>query len=108
MKITLNDTRNLAVAIVRLGDGKYHDWSNEGWTAPFNPAHLRPLVRLEPAPGLWSTVQSVDIGTVLLDRTDAAAVLVAVDGAGAPIAVADIWTLPSPVPSPCSGGFLRG
>jgi hypothetical protein len=104
--VTVNDSRKLAACIVRPLDNLYYNWTTDGWESVFVTAsHLKTLTPMQPS-GLFSTVQTVDIGDTLVEQTDAALLLVSVDGTGAPIAVVDCWTLPSPTPPPVVGGFL--
>src|SRR6478672_793870 len=86
--ITLNDARTLAVCLVRPADDLFYNWTTTGWEVPFAPAaHLKPLQTMEPVPSLFSGVRYLDIGATLLQRSDTAALLVAIDASGNPIAV---------------------
>jgi hypothetical protein len=106
--ITLNDVRTLAVCLVRPADDLFYNWTSTGWETPFvAAAHLKPLQTMEAAPSLFSGVRYLDLGHILLDRSDVAALLLSTDASGNPIAVVDCWTLPSPTPNPVIGGFLR-
>ena len=86
--------------------GRVVQRSNGHFESPFQASsHLLLLKPLEPAPSAFAGALAADIGTVLLDRTDVAAVIVTVDGNGNVIAPVDVWTLPNPVANPCTGGF---
>src|SRR6516165_10945468 len=104
--MTLVDSRPLAVCLVRAADDLFFNWTTTGWEAPFAAAaHCKPLTRMEPAASLFTNVQSIDLGEILIERSDVAALLLSVDASGNPIAVVDCWTLPSPTPNPVYGGW---
>jgi hypothetical protein len=108
MRITLADTRTLAVAIVQPAADKFYNYGTGGWEQPFNAAnHLRPLAPLEAAPSLFSGIITADLSNIMIERSDVAAVVMTVDNTGAPIAAVDVWTLPYPVPDPVRGGWSR-
>jgi hypothetical protein len=106
--MTLNDTRSLAVCLVRPMDDLFYNWTTTGWETPFAAAaHLKPLQSMEAAPSLFANVRYLDIGGMLLQRSDASALLLSIDATGNPIEVVDCWTLPTPTPNPVTGGFLH-
>jgi hypothetical protein len=108
MLITLNDPRLLGVVVCRAADHLFYNWQMQGWESPFDATkHLMQFTRVEAATGLFGTVQCADIGMVLLNRSDCAALIMTLDGQGQPEAVTDCWTLPCPVPFPVMGGFQR-
>jgi len=108
VRITIADTRKLAVCVIQPAADKFYNWTTTGWEQPFNPAtHLVPFVALEATPSVFAGVESVDLGTVLVERTDVAAVVLTLDGSGNPIAVVDVWTLPYPVAQGAAGGWSR-
>jgi hypothetical protein len=108
MRITMADTRVLAVAITQPATDKFYNYVTGGWEQPFNPsAHLRPLTPLETAPSVFSGILTADISDVMIERTDVAAVVLTVDKTGNPIATVDVWTLPYPVADPTRGGWSR-
>lgn len=112
MKVVLIDTRKLAITIVRNTlnaagtlDSRYYNPDTQGWEHPFDPAkHLIPTVAMTD-PG-FQNVLVADIGDVLHEHADAAALIVQPTD-GAPVTTIDCWTLPSPAPAPAVGGFLR-
>jgi hypothetical protein len=106
MKITIVDTRSLGVAIQR-SDAKYWNPTTTGWETPFDAfKHVIPFTVVDPSNPLFASTIAADIGSVLLERQDCAALILQVDRkTGAPTAVVDVWTLPSPVPNPTVGGF---
>ena len=107
--LVLADARALAVCLVRPYADQFYNWTTGGWEFPFAAsAHLKALQAMEPPPSLFSTVKFLDLGPMLVTREDCAALLVTVDGSGKPIAVVDCWTLPSPTPNSCVGGWQRG
>lgn len=108
MRITFADTRKLAIALTLPAADKFYNYTTGGWEQPFNPAaHLRPLAPLEASPSLFASVVTADVGDVMIQRNDVAAVIMTVDLAGAPLAAVDVWTLPSPVSDPTRGGWCR-
>ena len=108
MRITLADTRTLAVALTLPAADKFYNYKTGGWEQPFDPTkHLQPLVPLEASPSLFAGVQSADLDDVMLQRSDVAAVLMTVDNTGTPITTVDVWTLPYPMPDPTRGGWSR-
>ena len=110
MRITLNDTRTLAVALVQAANDKFLNWSTGNWeAAPFIPAnHAKALTPMEQPPSIFSAIQTVDIGGELLSRPDAEAVVFSVSGSGAAATYTpvDVWTLPI-APYHCVGGMTR-
>ena len=107
--LVLADSRALAVCLVRPNADQFYNWTTGGWEFPFAAsAHLRALQAMESPPSLFSTVKFLDLGAMLVTRQDCAVLLVTVDASGNPIAVVDCWTLPSPTPSSCAGGWQRG
>jgi hypothetical protein len=108
MRVTVNDSRLLAVCVIQPAADKFYNWITQGWDQTFKAAaHLQPLTPLEKSPSLFATVLSVDLGTIMLDRTDVAAIVMTVDSTGAPLAAIDVWTLPFPTPSPVAGGWSQ-
>lgn len=108
MRITLADTRNLAVALTLPVADKFYNYTTGGWEQPFDPTkHLRPLAPLEPSPSLFAGVRTADLDDVMLQRNDVAAIILTVDSTGAPIATVDVWTLPYPIADPARGGWCR-
>ena len=108
MRITMADTRVLAVAITQPANDKFYNFVTGGWEQPFNPAtHLRPLKPLETAPSVFSGILTADVSDVMIERSDVAAVVMTVDNTGIPIAAVDVWTLPYPVADPTRGGWSR-
>lgn len=108
MLINVCDTRALAVAVSQPSTDKWYNWVTGGMETPFlATAHLKPLVPLEASPSIFAGVLTVDIGTILIERTDVMAVLVTVDGSGNAIGPVDVWTMPSPLASSVVGGFTR-
>jgi hypothetical protein len=106
MRITMVDPRNLAVAVVTAGNDKFYNWTTYAFEQPFNAAaHLKPLAPMETS-ALFSQVLTADLGTILLQRTDASLVILTVDSSGNPLAVVDCWTLPNPRPDPGLGGWV--
>lgn len=85
MRVTVIDSRGLAVGLAQPGNGKWWDWSKRAWEAgPFaGPAHALPLSPMEPAPSPMAAIQTADITDELLARPDASVVLLAVSGSGA-------------------------
>jgi hypothetical protein len=108
MRITFNDSRSLGVCVVQPATDKFYNWITQGWDQPFKAtAHLLPLAPLEKSPSLFATVLSVDLGTIMLDRTDVVAVVMTVDTSGAPLAAVDVWTLPYSTPPAVAGGWSQ-
>jgi len=108
MRITLADTRQLAVAIIQPAADKFYNYTTGGWEQPFNAAnHLRALAPVEASPSLFAGVVSADLSDVMIQRNDVAAVIMTLDNGGAPLATVDVWTLPYPVPDPTRGGWSR-
>jgi hypothetical protein len=106
MRITIADTRSLAVAVSQPATDCWYNWTTYALETPFlASAHLKPLAPLEAAPSIFAGVLTVDVGSVLLERTDVVPVLITVDAAGTPIAPVDVWTLPSPTANPGFGGY---
>jgi hypothetical protein len=104
MRITLADTRNLAVALTLPAADKFYNYTTGGWEQPFDQKkHLRALAPLETSPSIFSGVLSADLDDVMLQRSDVAAVIITVDTSGAPIATVDVWTMPDPN----RGGWCR-
>jgi hypothetical protein len=104
--LVLVDPRALAVCVVRPSADQFYNWVTGGWESPFVAAqHLKVLQAMEGPSSLFATVKYVDLGPMLVTRQDSAALLVTVDGSGNPIAVVDCWTLPTPTPNPCTGGW---
>lgn len=110
MRITVNDARSLAVALVQSANDKYLNWATLQWEpAPFSPAnHARPLLPMEAPPSAFATIQTADIGYEMINRNDVEAVILAVSGTGttATYTPVDVWTIPV-APVHCSGGFSR-
>lgn len=110
MRITVNDSRTLAVALAQPGNDKLWNWTTSAWeSGPFNAAsHARALAPVEAAPSPLAAVQTADIGYELANRPDAAAVLFAVSGSGATASytAVDTWSIPV-APWPLTGGFTR-
>src|SRR5262245_59626889 len=110
MQITLVDARHLGVVIVRQpGYNQFWNPQTTGWDHLFDPTHheiaFGPLVV---GPPLFAPAQTAAIGRVLLDGPGAAALIMTIDPpTAAPLAVVDCWTLPSPMPYPAAGGFVR-
>ena len=108
MRITIADTRTLAITIVQPAADKFYNYATGGWEQPFNPAnHLRPLTPLEASPSLFSGIITADLGNIMIERSDVAAVIMTVDNTGVPIEAVDVWTLPCPVADPTRGGLSR-
>ncbi len=108
MRITMADTRTLAVAIIQPAADKFYNYTTGGWEQPFNAAnHLKALTPLEASPSVFAGILTADISGVMVERTDVAAVVMTVDNSGNPIATVDVWTLPSPTPNPTCGGWSR-
>jgi hypothetical protein len=108
MRITIADTRTLAVAIIQPAVDKFYNYTTGGWEQPFNAAnHLKPLTPLEAAPSVFSGILTADVSGIMVERTDVAAVVMTVDPTGNPIATIDVWTLPYPVSDPTRGGWSR-
>jgi hypothetical protein len=108
MRITMADTRTLAVAVIQPAADKFYNYTTGGWEQPFNAAnHLKPLTPLEASPSIFSGVLTADISGVMVERTDVAAVVITVDNSGNPIATVDVWTLPYPTSNPTCGGWSR-
>jgi hypothetical protein len=108
MRITFADSRTLAIALTLPAADKFYNYTTGGWEQPFNPAnHLKPITPLEASPSLFANVVTVDVGEVMIQRSDVAAVIMTVDSTGAPIAAVDVWTLPNPIPDPTHGGWCR-
>ncbi len=108
MRITMADTRTLAVAIIQPAADKFYNYTTGGWEQPFNPAnHLKPLTPLEASPSIFSGILTADVSGIMVERADVAAVVLTVDTNGNPIATVDVWTLPYPVADPTRGGWSR-
>src|SRR5262245_4194773 len=108
MRITLADTRSLAVALTLPVADKFYNYNTGGWEQPFNATkHLRPLTPLEAPPSPFAGVVSADVTDIMLQRSDVAAIIMTLDITGAPIAAVDVWTLPYPIPDPARGGWCR-
>jgi hypothetical protein len=110
MRITLSDTRTLAVALVQAANDKFLNWNTGNWeAAPFCPAnHAKALTPMEPPPSIFGSIQTADIGGELLSRPDAEAIVFAVSGSGssATYTPIDLWTMPI-APYNCAGGMSR-
>jgi hypothetical protein len=108
MRITMADTRTLAVAIIQPANDKFYNYTTGGWEQPFNAAnHLKPLTPLEASPSVFAGILTADVSGIMVERSDVAAVVLTVDPTGNPIAAVDVWTLPYPVPDPTRGGWSR-
>lgn len=108
MRITMADTRTLAVAIIQPANDKFYNYTTGGWEQPFNASnHLKMLTPMEASPSIFSGILTVDVSGVMIERSDVAAVLMTVDVTGTPIATVDVWTLPYPVPDATRGGWSR-
>jgi hypothetical protein len=108
MRITMADTRTLAVAVIQPAADKFYNYTTGGWEQPFNAAnHLKPLTPLEASPSVFSGILTADVSGIMVERTDVAAVVLTVDPSGNPIATIDVWTLPYPVADPTRGGWSR-
>jgi len=108
VRITLNDSRQLAVCVIMPAADKFYNWSTTGWEQPFlAKSHLLPLTPMEGIGSPFSTIVGADLGMVMVERTDVVAVVMTVDGTGAPIAVVDVWQAPYPVQYPTRGGWTH-
>jgi hypothetical protein len=108
VRITISDTRKLAVCVIQPAADRFYNWTTTGWENPFNAAnHLIPFAPVEATPSVFAGVQSVDVGMILVERQDVAAVVMTVDNSNNPIAAVDVWTLPYPVGHPAAGGWSR-
>jgi hypothetical protein len=104
--LVLAGPRALAVCVVRPRADQFYNWMTGGWESPFSASkHLKPLQAMEGPSSLFARVKYLDLGPMLVTRQDSAALLVTVDGSGNPLAVVDCWTLPTPTPNPCTGGW---
>lgn len=87
MRLTLFDARQLGVILALPGADKFYNWVTTGWETPFNaPAHLLPLVPMEPSPSAFATVLSIDVGDVL-NQADASAIIATYTGSGTTLAL---------------------
>jgi hypothetical protein len=108
MRITIADTRTLAVTVIQPAADKFYNYTTGGWEQPFNAAnHLKPLTPLEASPSIFSGILTADVSGIMVERVDVAAVVVTVDPTGNPIATVDVWTLPYPVADATRGGWSR-
>jgi hypothetical protein len=107
MKIPVNDKRRLGLAICG-SDATYYNPQTMGWEKPFDPTkHLTAFTAFDAANPLMAGVQVADVGDVLTQRSDAFVLMFTLDQTGKPFAPVDVWTMPSPVPNPVFGGWMR-
>ena len=86
MRITLLDSRQLAVFIYSPTLNRYYNASTGGFETPFNPqAHLLPMVAPEVATAPAGGLLSVDTGTIS-ERTDLVTVVCTTTGSGTTLA----------------------
>ncbi len=109
MYLTITDTRTLSVAVVQSGTGNYFNWTTGALETPFVAAnHLKPFAIIPNQPTQFSnSLQTVFLGSILLERQDVAPVVCTVDNTGAPIAVVDVPGLPSPIGAPTFFAFTK-
>ena len=105
MRITLNDTRPLAVTIVDPANGHAYNPTSGAWE-PFDPTkHLTRLAVVAGLPPSFAGLQTVVGLDILLTRTDCVAVVLTVDAAGQPVSTVDVYPSPAPFAYPTFGGI---
>ncbi|MBU6428799.1 MAG: hypothetical protein KGR26_07315 [Cyanobacteria bacterium REEB65] len=110
MKLTLIDSRTLGIALAQPAAAKWLNWATGAWESPFaGSSHVRTLQPMAPAPDPHAVIQTAEIGSELLSRSDVIGIVYAIDpGGGTPTYTpVDLTLAPLPIPMGCLGGMAR-
>lgn len=102
MRLTLIDSRALAVSVCNPATGQWYNWATSLFETPFNATnHLRNMAPVEVEPSAVDVLVTADLEQSILAFSDAVALV----WTTAPLAILDPRTLTYPIPRPGTYGW---
>lgn len=101
MRLTVVDSRPLAVVVLDPASGQYRAWQGGAWSSPFNASiHCLNLAPSAGASGAFANVVSADLGNSAWDRPLAVPLVVVLDTTASPAAPTQVLTVDQLSPLP--------